>query len=137
MEDDQELKASLARIEARQADDVPPADVRASMAEATEHVTEAEKHHAEADAQAAPRDALLAEVIEWVRTRMSGDELEQRLEQQYVITKQLISIMQGTRDDFLALRTDFRRLATLLEQSFRDREQEPWSGEERRRAGGF
>jgi len=58
-------------------------------------------------------------MIQWMKERMSGDELEKQFADQAFITKQLIGVMQGTRDDIVLLRGDFRRLAALLEQTLR------------------
>jgi hypothetical protein len=121
------LARQLARIEARQAGDVPPADVRAGMAEATEHIEHVAQFIAD-DARAIPlRDAQIAEIVAWMHARMSGGDLQAQFDTQYIITKQLTGIMQGTRDDIVLLRADFRRLAALLEQSLRTRvEDEAW-----------
>jgi hypothetical protein len=116
-----QLGAQLARIEAHIRKVVPPQDVRANMAEASEHIADV----ADTTELHSPQ---IAEIVAWMHARMSGDELAKQFDEQFFITKQLISIMQGARDDQVLLRGDFRRLAALLEQTLRARvdDEEAW-----------
>jgi hypothetical protein len=137
------IEDALAQIALALARTVPPADVRESMDQATEHI--------DAVATAAPpRDAQIAEIIAWMHARMSSSELQAQFDDQYYTSKQLISIMQGTRTDLVEMRGDIRRLAALLEQSLRGRvedeeRQSAWRAgdgerrraEDRRKVSGF
>lgn len=77
----------------------------------------------------------ILELTTTLSNRVPGDELRAALHDELFTTKQLTSIMQGTRDDLVLLRADVRRLAALLEQAARARVIDAtWSGEERRKA---
>jgi len=102
-----DVARALTRIESRLANDVPPADVRAGMDEATEHISDESAHIAATEAQS---------------------------DDQQFVTKQLISIMQGTRTDLVEMRVTLRHLSALLEQTLQARalDDEAWTGSERR-----
>jgi len=106
------IAGQLTRIEQKLAAVVSPGEVRQAMGEATEHIADV----ADTTLIQSPQ---LVEMIQWMKERMSGDELEKQFADQAFITKQLIGVMQGTRDDIVLLRGDFRRLAALLEQTLR------------------
>ena len=111
---------------------VPPDDVRAAMDATTEHIADM--------ADAAPlQSRQLAEMTDWLRDRMSGDQLQFQFDDLMFVTKQLISIWEGSRTDQVLLRGDVRRLAALVETALAGRADPPWrAGDaERRRASGF
>lgn len=122
-----DIDAKLARV-------VPPSDVRAAMTQASEHQ--------DAVADAAPLQAQqLLEITAWLDTRMSSDQLELEFADLAFVSKQLIGILQGSRDDLLLLRADVRRLAALVERALRARVEDDrgWrqGDAERRKASGF
>jgi len=131
----------LGAIDAKLARLVPPADVRASMLEATEHQA--------AVADAAPLQAQqLADISAWIDNRMTGDQMAIEFDDLAFVSKQLIGILQGSRDDLVLMRNDIRRLAALCEQVLRarvdDDERGMWRpgdqerrATDRRRASGF
>lgn len=130
-----QLAAQLSRIETRLAAVVPPRDVRASMAEATEHIADMTEY-ADATQAAVPlRDAQIDAIIDWIHARMSGDELRIQFEDQEFVTRQLISIMQGTRTDIVEMRSTLRQLTSRLEQTLHARvvDEEAWNGAVERR----
>lgn len=82
-------------------------------------------------------EAQLSELLIWAHARMNAQALEHEFTDLIFQTRQLISIMQGTRDDLVLMRADLRRLSALLEQTLRARVEDDergiaWSGEERR-----
>ena len=108
------IETALQRIEAALAALVPPKDVREAMEEATVHQ--------DAMADAAPLQlAQLAEIAEWLKQRMSGDQLQFQFDDLLFVTKQLISLWHGARDEQVLMRGDIRRLAALCEQALRAR----------------
>lgn len=104
------IAAALARVERQLSSVVPPNEVRAAIGDATEHIADV----ADTTEIHSPQ---LREMIQWMHERMSGEDLSRSFENQDIIVRQLISIMQGTRDDIVLLRADFRRLSALLEQT--------------------
>lgn len=74
------------------------------------------------------------DLVTALSNRVPGDELRSAFDDVFFQTKQLIGIMQGTRDDLVLMRSDLRRLAALLEQTLRARaeDEEAWGGLERR-----
>ena len=109
-----QIEAALQRVEAALSALVPPKDVRASMEEATVHQ--------DAMADAAPlQRTQLADIAEWLHQRMSGDQLQFQFDDLLFVTKQLISLWHGARDEQVLMRADIRRLAALCEQALRAR----------------
>jgi hypothetical protein len=128
-----ELDTRMAQIAELLQARVPPRDVRAHISESGETASLV------ADlSDAVPQQSeQLTEIVGWIHARMSGAELEDQLANLDIIVRQLISIMQGTRDDIVLLRGDFRRLAALCEQMLRARIDDEengdgWDGFERR-----
>jgi len=122
----------LGSIDSKLAQLVPPRDVRHSMEEATEHQ--------EAVADAAPLQAQqLKEMTDWLSNHMTGDQLQFQFDDLMFVTKQLISLWQGSRDEQVLMRADIRRLAALCEQVLADKAEPPWrmGDDERRKASGF
>ena len=133
----EQIEKHLATIADALSRTVPPADVRASMAESTEHIADATVHMVDAARSVPLRDAQISEIVQWMHARMSGQELEQQFDDLLFATQQLTSISEQWRTDLLQMRADIRRLAALCEQVLRARVDDEengivWSGEERR-----
>jgi hypothetical protein len=108
------IEARLAAIDRKLAAVVPPQDVRQSMAEASEHET--------AMAEAAPLQAeQLSSIVTTLDAQMPLIELRDRLENELSYAQQVVSVMQGLRDEILAMRATLRRQSAVLEQVLRAR----------------
>lgn len=107
------ITESLARIEAALAARVPVADVKRAIED-----TSATAEVAQQLSQVAPVVAAqLDSIVTTLDAQMTDDELRGELRNTLSYIRQFTPIMQGTRDDIVLLRADFRRLSALLEQT--------------------
>lgn len=136
------IEDRLTAIDGKLAELVPAPVVRASIDAASDHIAamaEASELIA-AVAEAVPIQTQQLEAITaWIEQRMTGEAMELEFSDLAFVSKQLIGILQGSRDDLLLLRTDVRRLAAVVEQYMRARAEDDrrWrvGDVERRRAG--
>jgi len=129
------IEESLLRLERALALRVPPEDVRAHFVAQSAAV---EQIGVLADAAPELRERMDS-ILTWLRARMAGDQLQAEFDDLSFVVRQLIGILQGSRDDIVQLRGDQRRLAALLEHLLRAQDDRGWKvgDAERRKASGF
>ena len=110
-----EIRAALDRIERNQSD---PEEIRQALNDiAANYVLTTQL----AELAGIQRGQIL-EVVTWMRQRMSGDALQQQFEDVLFQTRQLVSIIQGWRDDEVLMRADIRALRGVIEAVLARRE---------------
>jgi hypothetical protein len=129
----------LDAIDHRLADRVPVADIQQAIEE-TSATAEAVAELASSAPEVAQQ---LSSIVTTLGEQLPGTEMRDQLHNELSFVRQLISVMQGTRDEVLAMRVTVRGLSALLEQVLRARvADEEWEqggrdrrSSDRRRAG--
>lgn len=133
------IEATLTRIERAIQTHVPAADERAHIAEAETTAGQVSTLAGASPIQGQQLDAI----VTTLDAQLPAVELRDKLQNELFFVRQLISVMQGTRDDVVAMRVTLRGLSALLEQVLQARvADEEWEQRgidrragERRRAG--
>lgn len=107
------LRAAVDRIERNQSDPEEINQALSDIASSYSMITQL------AEVAGVQRTQIL-EIAEWVKERMGADELRTQFDDQLFVTKQLISIMQGTRVDIVQMRATLLRLIEILNRSVVD-----------------